>query len=209
MLEHKKEGVLLVMSGPSGAGKGTLCEHLREQIDMEYSISATTRNPRLGEKEGTDYFFMTRDGFVEKIQEDGFLEWAEVYGNYYGTPSQYVRDKIATGRDVMVEIDPQGAKQVKLKMQDAVLVFILPPSYRELERRIRGRGTETEEQIVRRLGGAMSEINALSAYDYIIVNDDIDAAVDDLKAIINAEKCRVQRNRDIPRQFIKEKENLA
>ncbi len=201
MLTHKKEGILIVLSGPSGAGKGTLCNHLRKQIDLEYSISATTRSPRPGEIDGKDYFFMTKEDFRTKIAADGFLEWAEVYGNYYGTPIDYINNMIEVGHDVMVEIDPQGAKQVKLKNDKAVLIFIMPPSYKELENRIRGRGTETEEQITRRLGGALDEINALTAYDYVIVNDDIAEAVWDLRTIINAEKCRVERNSDIPTQF--------
>lgn len=206
MLTHKKEGILIVLSGPSGAGKGTLCNHLRKQINLEYSISATTREPRPGETDGVDYFFMTREEFRNKISADGFLEWAEVYGNYYGTPIDYINKMIEAGHDVMVEIDPQGAKQVKLKNSKAVLVFIMPPSYDELEKRIRGRGTETEEQITRRLGGALSEINTLTAYDYVIVNDDIAEAVWDLRTIINAEKCRVERNSKIPKQFRDAKE---
>lgn len=206
MLTHKKEGILIVLSGPSGAGKGTLCNHLRKQIDLEYSISATTRAPRPGEIDGKDYFFMTKEDFREKIDAEGFLEWAEVYGNYYGTPIDYINKMIEMGHDVMVEIDPQGAKQIKLKNDKSVLIFIMPPSYKELENRIRGRGTETEEQIIRRLGGALDEINALTAYDYIIVNDDIAEAVWDLRTIINAEKCRVERNRNIPTQFRKAKE---
>lgn len=206
MLDHKKEGVVIVLSGPSGAGKGTLCEHLREKIDINYSISATTRAPRPGEKDKVNYFFMTREAFKQKIKDDGFLEWAEVYNNFYGTPLDYVEQQIAAGKDVMVEIDPQGAKQVKLKKSDAVLVFIMPPSFAELERRIRGRDTETEEQIRHRLGNALNEINTLTAYDYVIVNDNIDEATADLQAIINAEKCRVERNSRIPHQFRVEKE---
>lgn len=206
MLAHKQEGILIVLSGPSGAGKGTLCEHLREQIDISYSISATTREPRPGEKDQVDYFFMTREAFKEKIKGDGFLEWAEVYKNYYGTPLDYVDEQIQAGKDVMIEIDPQGAKQVKLKKNDAVLVFIMPPSFAELERRIRGRGTESEEQIRHRLGNALNEINTLTAYDYVIVNDDIHEATADLQAIINAEKCRVEHNGRLPRQFRLEKE---
>ena len=190
MLAHKQEGILIVLSGPSGAGKGTLCEHLREQIDISYSISATTREPRPGEKDQVDYFFMTREAFKEKIKGDGFLEWAEVYKNYYGTPLDYVDEQI----------------QVKLEKHAAVIVFIMPPSVAALERRIRGRGTESEEQIRHRLGNALNEINTLTAYDYVIVNDDIHEATADLQAIINAEKCRVEHNGRLPRQFRLEKE---
>lgn len=205
-MEHKQSGILVVLSGPSGAGKGTLCNHLREQIDLSYSISATTRAPRPGEVDTVSYFFMTRETFEKKRDQDGFLEWAEVYGNYYGTPADYVYAMLDRGEDVMLEIDPQGAKQVKLKRPDAVLVFIMPPSYHELEQRIRGRGTESEEQILKRLGSAVQEIQTLSAYDYVIVNDDIEEAVYDLKSIINAEKCKVLRNTNIPFQFVAEKE---
>lgn len=207
MLEHKKEGILIVVSGPSGAGKGTLCKHLREEIELSYSISATTRAPREGEVDGVDYFFLTKEKFLKEIDHDGFLEWAEVYGNYYGTPTAYVDHMVQQGHDVMIEIDPQGAKQVKLKNKEAVLIFIMPPSFAELERRIRGRGTENEEQITRRLTGAMDEVNTLDAYDYVIVNDHIDEAVTDLRSIINAEKCRVLHNQQIPLQFREEKEH--
>lgn len=207
MLEHKREGILIIVSGPSGAGKGTLCKHIREQIELSYSISATTRAPRDGEVDGEDYFFLEKEAFLEQINQDGFLEWAEVYGNYYGTPTAYIEERLAQGHDVMIEIDPQGAKQVKAKKEQAVLVFIMPPSFDELERRIRGRGTETEEQIRRRLAGAMDEINTLNAYDYVIVNDDIGEAVWDLRTIINAEKCRVIHNKHLPAQFREEKES--
>lgn len=207
MLTHDKKGILLVMSGPSGAGKGTLCAHLREQIPLALSVSATTRAPRKGEVEGVNYFFMTPDEFKEKIHQDGFIEWAKVYDNYYGTPRKYVEDLLESGQDVMLEIDPQGAKSVKLRNPDAVLVFIMPPSFKELERRIRGRGTETEEQIEKRLSCAVSEINTLAAYDYVIINADIQTAVDNLKAILLAERCKVSRNTSIPSTFILEKES--
>ena len=207
MLTYDKKGVLLVMSGPSGAGKGTLCAKLREQIPLALSISATTRSPRKGEKEGVHYFFMSREEFKEQIHEDGFIEWAEVYGNFYGTPRKYVEEQLAKGQDVMLEIDPQGAKSVKLRIPDAVLVFVMPPSYGELERRIRGRGTETEEQIEKRLSCAVSEINTLAAYDYVIINERLQPAVDHLKAIINAERCKVSRNLGLPQAFILEKDS--
>lgn len=208
MLGHKKEGLLLVMSGPSGAGKGTLCTKLREEIELSYSISATTRAPRAGEVDGVNYFFMTREGFQEKIKAGGFLEWAEVYDNYYGTPIDYIKEVTQVGKDVMVEIDPQGAKQVKLKMPEAVLIFIMPPSFKELEKRIRGRATEEEAEIRKRLGSAINEIKTLSVYDYVIVNDDLLEAVNDLRSIINSEKCKVMRNRKLPEEFSRDKELL-
>ena len=150
---------------------------------------------------------MTQDEFKQKIQEDGFIEWAKVYDNYYGTPRKYVEDMLDAGQNVMLEIDPQGAKSVKLRIPDAVLVFIMPPSYKELERRIRGRGTETEEQIEKRLSCAVGEINTLATYDYVIINADIQAAVDNLKAIIAAEQCKVARNTSLPTTFILEKDS--
>lgn len=208
MLGYKKEGLLIVLSGPSGAGKGTLCNALRQHIEINYSISATTRAPRQGEVDGINYFFMTKADFRNKIEQGGFLEWAEVYDNYYGTPLDYIRETTAKGKDVMVEIDPQGAKQVRLKMPDAILVFIMPPSYKELEKRIRGRGTETEEEINKRLGCAIKEINTLSLYDYVVLNNDLEDALYDLKTIINSERCKVMRNRQLPEEFSKEKELL-
>lgn len=208
MLGYKKEGLLIVLSGPSGAGKGTLCNTLRQHVEISYSTSATTRAPREGEVDGINYFFMTKEAFRAKIEQGGFLEWAEVYDNYYGTPLDYIKETTAKGKDVMVEIDPQGAKQVRLKMPNAVLVFIMPPSYQELEKRIRGRGTETEEEIVKRLGCAVKEINTLSLYDYVVLNNDLDEAIYDLKTIINSERCKVLRNRQLPEEFSKEKELL-
>lgn len=208
MLGYKKEGLLIVLSGPSGAGKGTLCNALRQHIEINYSISATTRAPRQGEVDGINYFFMTKADFRNKIEQGGFLEWAEVYDNYYGTPLDYIRETTAKGKDVMVEIDPQGAKQVRLKMPNAILVFIMPPSYKELEKRIRGRGTETKEEINKRLGCAVKEINTLSLYDYVVLNNDLEDALYDLKTIINSERCKVMRNRQLPEEFSKEKELL-
>lgn len=207
MLEYKNEGVLLVISGPSGAGKGTLCKALKEKINYGLSISATTRKPRAGETDGVNYYFLSRAAFEEKLRENGFIEWAEVYGNYYGTPKAPVEKMLKEGKDVVLEIDPQGAMSVRAQMPDAVLIFVMPPSYVELESRIRGRGTETEGQITKRLSCAVSEINRLPSYDYIVVNDDVSTAVNDLIAIISAEKCRVTRNRNLPNRFISDKEN--
>ena len=179
-----------------------------QEIELSYSISATTRAPRTGEVDGVNYFFMTREGFQEKIKAGGFLEWAEVYDNYYGTPIDYIKEVTQAGKDVMVEIDPQGAKQVKLKMPEAVLIFIMPPSFKELENRIRGRATEEEAEIRKRLGSAINEIKTLSVYDYVIVNDDLLEAVNDLRSIINSEKCKVMRNRKLPEEFSRDKELL-
>lgn len=206
MLTLDDKGILIVMSGPSGAGKGTLCAALREKLPLALSVSATTRNPREGEIDGVNYFFLTKEDFQEKINNNGFIEWAEVYGNYYGTPKSYVEEMLNAGKNVMLEIDTQGAANVKQNMPGAVSIFIMPPSYRELERRLRGRGTEAEEQIQKRLSCAIDEINTMSAYDYVIINDDIENAVDAIIAIITAERCRTNRNVTMPKVFVSEKE---
>lgn len=190
---NNNEGVLLVLSGPSGAGKGTICKGLQKDIPIEYSVSATTRPPRVGEVHGKDYFFLDKENFENKIRENGFLEWAKVYDNYYGTPMDYVQSVLAQGKDCILEIDPQGAKQVKKKKPDAVYVFIIPPSMQELERRLTQRGTEKIYEIEKRISSAREEISAMEYYDYVVVNDEVSKAVEKVKAIIIAEKCRVQR----------------
>lgn len=205
MLEYKKEGVLLVISGPSGAGKGTICNALKEKIHYGLSVSATTRKPRPGEVNGVNYYFLTREEFEDQIEHDGFIEWAEVYGNYYGTPKAPVEKMLRSGQDVVLEIDIQGAMKVKECMKEAVLVFVMPPSYDELVHRLQGRATETEEQIAGRLSCAANEIKTMPSYDYVVVNDDVETATNDILAIISAEKSRTTRNRHLPQQFITEK----
>ena len=189
------EGVLLVLSGPSGAGKGTICSALQKIIPIECSISATTRTPRPGEIHARDYFFYDEETFENMIRENSFLEWAKVYDNYYGTPLNYVHQMLAQGKDCILEIDPQGAKQVKKKKPDAVYVFIVPPSMQELEQRLTQRGTEKLFEIEKRISCARQEILAMEYYDYVVVNDLVANAVDKIKSIIIAEKCKVQRNR--------------
>lgn len=190
----KPQGVLLVLSGPSGAGKGTICQKLREnRNDLSYSVSATTRAPRKGEVDGKDYFFLTIDRFKEMIANDEMLEYAEIYGNYYGTPRSYVMNILDQGRDVVLEIDPQGALQIKKRFPDAVFVFIVPPSLDELTKRIYKRGTDSEEVIKRRLSAATSELAYASKYDYIIVNDEVDKASNKVSNIIDAERNRAVR----------------
>ncbi|MGI6703102.1 MAG: guanylate kinase [Clostridia bacterium] len=187
-------GLLVVVSGPSGAGKGTICKGLLEtKKDIVVSISNTTRLPRDGEVHGKNYFFISREEFLDMISKDGFIEYAEVYGNYYGTPRRYVEENLHQGRDVLLEIDIQGALQVKEKYKEGVFVFILPPSMEELKARITKRGTEDEKEILRRFESAYKEINYVSRYNYFIINDRVDTAVEKLRSIITAEKCRVDR----------------
>lgn len=181
-----RTGNLFVVSGPSGAGKGTLVARLLKAVpDAWVSVSATTRKPRPGEQDGVSYYFKTRDEFEDLIKNDGLLEWAEYSGNCYGTPLQSVRDHMSAGEQVVLEIEVQGASQVKRRIPEAHLVFIAPPSYEELESRLRGRGTEDEASIKRRLATARKELALKSDYDTCIVNDDVDEAAAQLIAYVN------------------------
>ena len=191
------QGLLVVVSGPSGAGKGTVCKAYRERHpDTRLSVSATTRGPRPGEMEGINYFFKTRESFLKMIEDGDFLEHAEVYGNYYGTPKKYVRDNLMEGHDIILEIDIQGALAVKDKFEEGVFVFIVPPSMEELKRRIVTRGTETKEDVLRRFQKSYEELNFIKRYNYVIINDTVENAVSKLEAIVTAEKCRVSRLND-------------
>lgn len=190
-----KKGLLLVVSGPSGAGKGTICkELLKNNPQIRVSISATTRKPRAGEEDGVNYFFMSKDDFHHMKEENKFLEYANVYDNYYGTPRKYVMDNLQKGNDVLLEIDIVGALQIKERFKDAVFIFILPPSLEELKNRIVGRGTESQSDIEKRYGAAISEIKQVIKYDYAVINSNVLEAVEDIEAIIRAEKCKVLRN---------------
>jgi len=192
-----KQGNLIVISGPSGTGKGTVCKHLLEHHqEIAYSVSATTRKPREGEVHGVNYWFTEKEEFERMIQTEELLEWAEVYGNYYGTPIRRVKDMLAEGKDVLLEIDTQGAMNVKKKFSAGVFIYIIPPSLDELERRIRSRGTETEDNICRRLHAASEEIRIGLNYDYVVENDIVEVAAKKIAAIIVAEKCTIERNRD-------------
>ncbi|AVK50199.1 guanylate kinase [Clostridium sp. MF28] len=193
----KGRGLLIVISGPSGAGKGTICKRFMEKNkDVMLSVSATTRSPRVGEVEGINYFFMSKEQFVEKIESNDFLEYAEVYDNYYGTPKSNVEEMLQSGKDVILEIDIQGALKVKENTREGVFVFILPPSMEELKQRIINRGSETNESLMKRFKSAYKEINFISKYNYAVVNDKVEIAVEKLEAIISAEKCRVDRIKD-------------
>lgn len=201
-----KKGLLIVISGPSGAGKGTICKALLEKQDLWISVSATTRKPRKGEVDGKSYFFLSKDEFKNRIEQDGFLEYAEVYENYYGTPKASVNEKIDNGEDVILEIDIQGALKVKENYPDGVFIFILPPSMDELKKRIIGRGSETPESLMRRFKSAYKELNYVSKYNYAVINDKVDDAVSKIQSIIVAEKCRVDR---IKENIIDSKEGIV
>ncbi len=191
------KGLLIVISGPSGAGKGTVCKaYLEKHPETLLSISVTTRPPRKGEKEGVNYFFRDKATFEKMIEEGAFLEYAKVYDNYYGTPKDFVKKNLIAGRDVILEIDIQGALQVKEKFDEAVFIFIVPPSMEELKRRIVGRGTETAESLLKRFKSSFEELNFIPRYNYLVVNDRVEDAVSKIEAIITAEKCRVDRNEE-------------
>lgn len=194
-MNFKERGLLIVLSGPSGVGKGTVCRALREEENnnLQYSVSATTRKPREGEAEGVHYFFKSREEFERMIEQKELLEHAEFVGNYYGTPVEWVRETLESGQDVILEIEVQGAFQVKELLPEAVFLFLAPPSLQELRNRLIGRGTESEEVIKQRLLVAREEIELMDAYDYVVTNDEVDKAIDRIKAIVTAEHCKRER----------------
>ena len=192
-----RKGLLVVVSGPSGAGKGTICQALLEKTPLAYSVSATTRKPRAGEVDGESYYFLSVEAFEEMIEKDELLEWAKVYDNYYGTPLKKVEEKLTAGEDILLEIDTQGAMKVREKFPEGVYIFILPPSLTELERRIRGRDTETEDVLQKRLAAAIGEIEAGKCYKYVVTNDEVDGAVESVCAILAAERRLVARNGEL------------
>lgn len=193
-----EKGVLVVLSGPSGVGKGTVSQALLQaEPNLVLSVSATTRLPRNGETDGVSYYFVSREKFSRMIEGDEFLEWARVYDNFYGTPRLPVEETLARGKDVLLEIDVQGGLQVKSKLPEAVLIFLLPPSWKELEARLAGRGSESPEEVQKRLQWAKRELQSLSLYDYAVVNERVEKAVEQIRSIITAEKCRTTRFRDL------------
>jgi guanylate kinase len=194
VMMKKERGLLIVLSGPSGVGKGTVCGALRKQeTDILYSVSATTRTPREGEIDGVNYFFKTRKQFDEMIKHDQLLEWAEYVGNFYGTPTDYVEKTLSEGNDIILEIEVQGALKVREKFPEGVFIFLMPPSLAELRNRIVNRGTETEDLINNRMTVAKDEIEMMSKYDYVVENDEVHLAVERIKAIVIAEHCRKDR----------------
>lgn len=189
-----RKGLLLVVSGPSGAGKGTICKALLNKNDqIKLSVSATTRKSRNGEVHGVNYFFIEKEEFTKMIENGEFLEYAQIYDNFYGTPKAAIIECLEKGQDVILEIEMQGARQIKEVYPEGVFIFVLPPSLEELKSRIVGRGTETQEEIEKRFSCAFEEINQIVNYDYFIVNEDIEKSVSDVEAIICAEKNKVTR----------------
>lgn len=189
----KRAGVLSVISGFSGVGKGTIVKKLVEKEGYALSVSATSRAPRQGEVHGREYFFLTREEFHSMIENNGLIEWAEYVSNFYGTPREYVEERLTEGEDVILEIEPQGALKVKAQYPEAVLIFIVPPNAKELENRLIGRGTEETETIKKRLKRAAEETVFIENYDYIVINDDLEDAVSDIHHIIQAASHKRER----------------
>ena len=202
LTDMSEQGILVVVSGFSGAGKGTLIKAMLEKHhNYALSISATTRAPRQGEEDGREYFFVTCEKFEEMIREGQLIEYARYVENYYGTPRQYVFQQMADGKDVILEIEIQGALKIKERFPDALLLFVMPPSADELKRRLVGRGTETMEVIDQRLHRAAEEAEGMTSYDYILINDKVDTCVDAMHQLIQAQHRRVSGNLDFIQQM--------
>lgn len=195
-MKQKNKGILTVVSGFSGAGKGTIMKELLKRHPDTYalSISATTRNPRPGETDGVEYFFRTREEFEQMIAEDALIEYAQYVGNYYGTPKAYVEEQLLAGKNVILEIEIQGALKVKEKFPETLLLFVTPPSAEELKNRLVGRGTETMDVVMSRLNRANEEAEGIEQYDYLVINDVLEDAVEEVHQIIQNEHYRVSRN---------------
>ena len=198
MIKTKKQGLLIVLSGPSGSGKNTVCDEVKKNnSNIWESISMTSRKPRKGEEDGKAYYFVSENEFEKNIEDDKMLEWAKFAGNYYGTPKESVQKHLDKGEDVILAIEIQGALQIKKKLPQALFIFLLPPSMRELKRRLTDRHTESEEKILERFETAYKEINEISKYNYVIINDKVEEAAQKLDAIIKAERCRVDRIEEV------------
>lgn len=196
-----RKGILFIVSAPSGAGKTTLCKAVLQNTEgLKFSVSYTTRQPRPGEKDGVDYFFVSREKFIEMVQKGDFIEWAEVHGNLYGTSKSHIEGLLREGYDILLDIDTQGAWQVKDSGIEAVFIFILPPDMKTLEKRLRERGTDPEDIVLKRLSVARKEIGDYKMYDYVIINDNLNEAIANLSSIIRAERLRIER---IDHDFIK------
>ena len=207
-MRHK--GILIVISGFSGAGKGTLMKKLVQEYDnYALSISATTRAPRTGEEDGREYFFLTKEAFEQKIAENGLIEYACYCDNYYGTPRDYVEKQLAAGRDVILEIEIQGALKIRKQFPTALLLFVMPPDAEELKRRLIGRGTETEEAVNKRMARAVEEADGIEEYDYIVVNDDLESCAKELHEIILAAHNTPFRNEEFIEKIREELKVLA
>ena len=198
MIKTKKQGILIVLSAPSGCGKTTVSQILKEQNkNIWESISVTSREKRKGEQDGVDYYFVTQEQFQQNIQKGEFLEYASFAGNYYGTPKTEVEKHLNQGQDVLLVIEIQVALQIKEKVPHALFIFLLPPSMKELKRRLESRNTETKEQVMKRFETAYREINEMPKYNYVVVNDNLEDAVNKVEAILISEKCRVDRIEEI------------
>ncbi len=202
MISGINEGLKIVLSGPSGSGKGTIVKSLIEDDNFKLSISATTRKPRAGEEEGVHYFFKEKQEFERMISENELLEYANFCDNYYGTPKSFIEECANNGKDVILEIEVQGAHQIKPIYPEAILIFIVPPSLKELENRLVGRGTETREVIDQRLSRAKEELSLYDTYDYIVVNDNLEEAVNSIKQIVASEKMKSIRSYNIIKNII-------
>ena len=195
------KGMLVVLSGPSGSGKGTVLKEFLKDEDFGLSVSVTSRKPRPGDKEGVTYFFKTREEFEEMIKNDEFFEYAQFGGNFYGTPKKYVLDQINNGKNIILEIEVQGAMQVKKAVPDAVLIFMTTPDITVLRERLEGRQTEEQEVVDQRIEIALSEIEYLNCYDYLVVNDDLEKTVEDLKTVVEKAREKKRNNNEFIKKF--------
>lgn len=206
MIKTKKQGLLIVLSGPSGSGKNTVCDEVKKNNkNIWESISMTSRKPRKGEIDGQSYYFVTEEEFKKNIEDDNMLEYAKFAGNYYGTPKKNIQKHLDNGEDVILVIEIQGALQIKQKVAQALFVFLLPPSMKELKRRLIDRNTESSSKVMERFERAYKEINELSKYNYVIVNDNVKDAAKKLESIILAERCRVDRIEEVFLDTLEEK----